>query len=51
MLELVVEVGLLAEGPDQLADEPVGGVEVVGKWDVGVDWHHTINTHDDRRCD
>ena len=32
MLELGVEVGLLAEGLDQLADEPVGGVEVVGEW-------------------
>jgi hypothetical protein len=51
MLELAVEVGLLAEGLDQLADEPVGGLKVVGKWDVGVDRHHTINTHADRRCD
>jgi hypothetical protein len=51
MLELVVEVGLLAEGLDQLADEPVGGLDVVGKWDVGVGRQHTINTHDDRRCD
>ena len=51
MLELVVEMGLLAEGLDQLADEPVGGVEVVGKCYVGVDRHHTINTHAERRCD
>jgi hypothetical protein len=29
----------------------VGGVEVVGQWDVGVDRHHTINPHADRRCD
>ena len=51
MLELGVEVGLLAEGREQLADEPVGGLEVVGEWGVGVDRRHTINTDADRRCD
>ena len=51
VLELVVEVGLLAEGLDQLADEPVGGLEVVGEWGVGVDRRHTLNTDADRRCD
>ena len=34
VLELFVEVGLLAEGREQLADEPVGGLEVVGQWGV-----------------
>ena len=37
VLELVVEVGLLAEGREQLADEPVGGLEVVGEWGVELD--------------
>ena len=39
------------ERRQQLADEPMGRLEVVGEWDVGVDGRHTINTHDDRRCD
>jgi hypothetical protein len=51
MLEFVVEVGLLAEGRDQLADEPVGGLDVVGQWEIGVDRRHTIDTRADRRCD
>ena len=51
VLELFVEVGLLAERREQLADEPVGGLEVVGEWGVGVDRRHTISTPDDRRCD
>ena len=51
VLEFGVEVGLLAEGLEQLADEPVGGLEVVGKWGVEFDRRHTINTDDDRRCD
>ena len=51
VLEIVVEVGLLAEGREQLADQPVSGLEVVGKWGVGVDRRHTISTDDDRRCD
>ena len=51
MLEFFVEVGLLAEGLEQLADEPVGGLEVVGKWGVGFDGRHTLNTDADRRCD
>jgi hypothetical protein len=29
----------------------VGGLDVVGKWGVGIDGRHTINTHGDRRCD
>jgi hypothetical protein len=51
MLEIGVEVGLLAEGLDQLADEPVSGFEVVGQWGVEFDRRHTINTDADRRCD
>jgi hypothetical protein len=51
MLEIGVEMGLLAEGLDQLADEPVSGLEVVGEWGVEFDRRHTINTDDDRRCD
>ena len=51
VLELGVEVGLLAEGLEQLADEPVGGLEVVGEWGVEFDRRHTINTDADRRCD
>ena len=51
VLEMGVEVGLLAEGREQFADEPVGGLEVVGEWGVGVDRRHTINTHGEHRCD
>jgi hypothetical protein len=43
VLEFFVEVGLLAEGRDQFADEPVGGFEVVGKWGSRSRWsssHH-----------
>lgn len=32
VLELLDEVVLLAQGREQLADEPVSGVEVVGEW-------------------
>ena len=51
VLELAVEVGLLAERREQLADQPVGGLDVVGQREIGVDRRHTINTHADRRCD
>ena len=51
VLEFVVEVGLLAEGLEQLADEPVGGLEVVGQWGVEFDRRHALNTDADRRCD
>ena len=51
MLQLVVEVSLLAQGREQCANEPVGGFNVVGKWGVGVDRRHTIDTDDARRCD
>ncbi len=51
VLEFFVEVGLLAEAVEQLADEPVGGLDVVGQRCVGIDGRHTINTDEDRRCD
>src|SRR5262249_46003649 len=51
VLEVGVEVGLLAEGGEQFADEPVGGLEVVGKWWVGVERRHTTATDAGRRCD
>jgi hypothetical protein len=51
ILEVGVEVGLLTKGREQLADQPVGGFEVVGEWGVDLDGRHTINTENDRRCD
>ena len=51
MLKVCVEVGLLAEGREQLADELVGGLEVIGEWGVGIEGRHTIDTDADRRCD
>jgi hypothetical protein len=44
-------MGLLAEGREQFADEPVGGLDVVGEWGVGIEGRHAIDTDEDRRCD
>ena len=52
LLELVLkffaEMRLLAERRQQLADEPVSGFEIFGKWHVGVDGRHAIHTGYDR---
>jgi hypothetical protein len=37
VLEFLVEVGLLVQALEQLADEPVGGLDILGQWGVGVD--------------
>jgi hypothetical protein len=51
MLELLVEVGLLVQAGQELADQPVGGFDVVGQRGVGIEGRHTIITREDRRCD
>jgi hypothetical protein len=48
VLELFVEMGLLMQALEQLADEPVGGLDVLGQRSVGIDGCHTINTDEDR---
>ena len=35
----------------QLADDPVGGLDVVGEWGVEIEGRHTLLTREDRRCD
>ena len=47
MLEFLVEMGLLVEALQQLADEAVGGLDVLGQWGVGIDGRHVLITDDD----
>jgi hypothetical protein len=48
VLEFLVEVGLLVQALEQLANEPVGGLDVLGQRGVGIDGRHAINTDEDR---
>ena len=51
MLEFLVEMGLLPERLQQLADQPVGGLDIVGEWGFGADGNHTLSTHGARLRD
>ncbi len=51
VLEVGVEVGLLAERGEQLADEPVGTLDVLGQRGVGIEGCQTAVTGGGRRCD
>jgi hypothetical protein len=47
VLEFLAEMGLLVEALRQLADEAVGGLDVLGQWGVGIDGRHALITDDD----
>ena len=44
MLELFVEVGLLVQAGQELADQPMGGFDVVGQWGFGIEGRHAMST-------
>ena len=46
MLELLVEMGLPVQAGQQLADEPVGGLDVVGQRGVGIEGRHAVLTRE-----
>jgi hypothetical protein len=48
MLELLVEVGLVVQAGQQLADEPVGRLDVVGQRGLGIGRRHATLTRRDR---